>query len=102
VCDGVRQLAAGVDVLVHEALLTSAVSASLLEWNAGARAVGALAADVGAATLVLTHLIPAPESTADAELFVNEVRAGGYAGSTHVARDLLRIRARVDGGPHQV
>lgn len=92
VCDGVRQLATGVDVLVHEALLTSAVRPSLLEWNAGAGAVGALAAQVDVRTLVLTHLLPAPESAADDEAFLDEVRAAGYEGPTHVARDLLRVR----------
>jgi ribonuclease Z len=94
VCDGVRQLATGVDVLVHEALLTSAVRPSLLEWNAGAGDVGALAADVGVGTLVLTHLLPAPDSATDDQAFLDEVRAAGYDGPTHVARDLLRVRAR--------
>jgi hypothetical protein len=70
VCDGVRQLASRVDVLVHEALLTSAVRPSLLDWNAGAGAVGALAAEVAVGTLVLTHLLPAPESAPDDEAFL--------------------------------
>lgn len=62
VCDGMRALARGVDVLVHQALLSSRVSPDLLEWNAGARAVGELAAQVQPGILVLTHLIPAPRS----------------------------------------
>jgi ribonuclease Z len=93
VCDGVRQLATGVDVLVHEALLTAAVRPSLLEWNAGAGDVGALAAEVGVGTLVLTHLLPAPASAADDRAFLDEVRAAGYDGPAHVARDLLRVHA---------
>ncbi|MGH9119896.1 MAG: MBL fold metallo-hydrolase [Acidimicrobiales bacterium] len=91
VCDGLRQLARGVDVLVHETLLSSRVSPALLEWNAGARAVGALAAEARPGTLVLTHLIPAPRSPEDERAFLDEVRAGGFDGSTVVARDLLRI-----------
>ena len=91
VCDGVRALALDVDVLVHEAALTSRVSAALLAWNAGARAVGELAAEVGPGTLVLTHLLPAPTSPEDERAYVAEVRAGGFDGPTLVARDGLRI-----------
>jgi ribonuclease BN (tRNA processing enzyme) len=58
VCDGIRHLADGAHVVVHEALLTAGVSPSLLEWNASARSVGALAAVTQPETLVLTHLIP--------------------------------------------
>jgi len=95
VCDGVRRLAVDVDVLVHEALLSSRVSGRLLEWNASARSVGELAAATGPRTLVLTHLIPAPMSNADEAAYLDEVRDGGFAGVTLVARDLLRIP--VDG-----
>jgi ribonuclease Z len=91
VCDGMRGLALDVDVLVHEALLSSRVSSALLEWNAGARAVGELAAETRPHTLVLTHLMPAPTSAEDERAYVDEVRAGGFDGSTIVARDLLRI-----------
>lgn len=91
VCDGVRTLSQGVDVLVHEALLSSRVSAGLLAWNAGARSVGELAADAVPRQLVLTHLLPAPRSDEDELAYVNEVRAGGYDGPVIVARDLLRI-----------
>jgi ribonuclease Z len=90
-CDGVRVLARGVDVLVHQALLSSRVSPALLEWNGGAAAVGALAAQVQPGTLVLTHLIPAPDSAATADAYVDEVRAGGFEGPTVVAHDLLRV-----------
>jgi ribonuclease Z len=91
VCDGMRGLARDVDVLVHEALLSSRVPSALLEWNAAARAVGELAAETLPHTLVLTHLIPTPTSAEDERAYVDEVRAGGFDGSTIVARDLLRI-----------
>jgi ribonuclease Z len=91
VCDGMRRLAQGVDVLVHEALLSSRVSPGLLEWNAGARSVGDLAARALVHTLVLTHLIPAPTCAEDEQAYVDEVRAGGFTGPTVVAHDLLRI-----------
>jgi ribonuclease Z len=91
VCPGIRALARDVDVLVHEALLSSRVSPRLLEWNAGAGAVGGLAAEVRPRTLVLTHLIPAPVSAADEQAYVSEVRAAGFDGPTLVAHDGLRI-----------
>ena len=43
VCDGMRKLADGAHVVIHEALLTRAVSPALLEWNASASSVGNLA-----------------------------------------------------------
>ena len=58
VCDGMRALGRNVDVLVHQALLTSRVPPEVLDWNAGAVAVGGLAAEVEPGILVLTHLIP--------------------------------------------
>ncbi len=91
VCEGVRDLARDVDVLVHQALLSSRVSPDLLEWNAGARAVGELAAQTQPRTLVLTHLIPAPTSDDDEDAYLAEVRAGGFDGPTLLARDALRV-----------
>jgi ribonuclease Z len=98
VCSGMRVLARGVDVLVHEALLTSRVRPALLEWNAGSRQIGELAASVDPGVLVLTHLIPAPRSTEDEVAYVEEVRAGGFEGTTIVARDLLHIPVQKPGG----
>jgi len=91
VCDGVRALGRDVDVLVHQALLTSRVSPELLEWNAGAVAVGGLAAELQPGILVLTHLIPAPRSVDHQQKYLDEVRAGGFEGSTLVAHDGLRV-----------
>jgi len=97
VCDGMRQLATHADVLVHETLLSAAVPPSYLTWNAGARAVGELAASSHIGRLVLTHLIPAPTTPEEAQAYIAEVRAGGYTGPTDVARDLLRIPAAPRG-----
>jgi ribonuclease Z len=91
VCEGMRQIADGVDVLVHEALLSTKVPAALLEWNAGAAAVGELAVVAQPRTLVLTHLLPAPKSAEDHEAYLAEVRAGGFNGPTIIAHDLLRV-----------
>jgi ribonuclease Z len=91
VCDAMDELTQGVDVLVHQALLPGRVSAGLLDWNASARAVGELAARTAPRTLVLTHLIPAPNSPSEERKYVDEVRAGGFAGRVLVANDLLEI-----------
>jgi ribonuclease Z len=93
VCDGMHRLAAGADVLVHEALLTAAVSPGLLEWNASARRVGELAASTRTRQLVLTHLLPAPATPDEEDAFVVEAREGGYGGPVFVARDLLHVSA---------
>ena len=42
-------------------------------------------------TLMLTHLIPAPTSAADEDLFVDDIRRGGYEGKVVVARDLSSV-----------
>ena len=91
VCDGMRGLAAGADVLVHEALLTGRVSPALLDWNASARSVGELAALVRPRLLVLTHMIPAPTTDDDERAYLDEVHDGGFTGRTVVAHDLLRL-----------
>ena len=91
VCDGMRKLVDGAHVVIHEALLTTAVSPSLLEWNASARSVGTLAMHGRPHTLVLTHLIPAPRSAQDEAAFLDEVRVGGFNGHTVIAHDLLRL-----------
>jgi ribonuclease Z len=91
VCDGMRQLARGADVLVHEALLGASVRPALLEWNASATAVGELARSAGVGHLVLTHAIPPPNSEAIRQRYLDDVMAGGYTGPVLVASDLDRV-----------
>jgi ribonuclease Z len=85
---GVAALAAGADVLVHQALRSDLVPADALTWNASAGSVGTLAAELGVGHLVLTHLMPIPRGEDDEQAFVTEARAGGYRGPITVARDL--------------
>lgn len=94
----VEELAAEADVLVHEVFRRAAVEGLLSDadaiaaYHSEARDVGALAARAGVRRLVLTHLIP-PIRDADDELgFVEDVRAGGFAGELLVGRDLIAIR----------
>ncbi len=113
-CEEVLALAAGAEVLVHEAVLGSRVAgepwgASILGYHAEAEALGRLlaggarrcaAAGAGAGrgnaasgppTLLLTHLIPAPAGEAEEREYAAAVRRGGYAGRVVVARDLTRV-----------
>ena len=79
VCDGMRALAADVDVLVHESVLSELASPATLSWNAGVATVGRMASSVGVRALVLTHLLPAPRTPAHHDKYIAEARdrAGG-------------------------
>lgn len=90
-CEGMRRLAEGADVLVHEALLADAVHPRLLDWNASASAVGDLARSAGVGSLALTHAIPPPNSDAERQRYIDDVRAAGYTGPVLVAADLDRL-----------
>lgn len=99
VCDEVGALAAGADVLVHEACRTTAMAGliagtpfeSIFEYHADTVALGALARAAGVGHLVLTHLIPAPVSAADEQAFAADVRSGGYDGMLTVGTDLFTV-----------
>ncbi len=103
VCDEVAELAAGVDVLVYEAMRFSFFDGLpphrhyVMDYHADTRLIGEQAAALGVPTLILTHLIPAPSDDADRQLFVDEVRAGGFDGEVIVADDLFTT-AVGDGG----
>jgi ribonuclease Z len=99
VCDEVRDLAAGADVLVHEACRTSAMAdliagtpfETIFDYHADTVALGALAADACVGHLALTHLIPPPVDPAGEQAFSDDIRDGGYTGPLTVGRDLSTI-----------
>jgi ribonuclease Z len=99
VCGEVEALSTGADVLVHEACRTAAMQASIagtpferiFDYHADTVALGGLAARAGVGHLVLTHLIPAPTTSAHEAAFEHDVRAGGYDGPLTVGHDLLTI-----------
>jgi ribonuclease Z len=97
VCDEVADLAVGTDVLVYEAMRFSEVRALpeqrrfILDYHADTVAIGRQAEDLGVSRLVLTHLLPPPESEADEQAFEDDVRSGGYTGDVVVARDLTTV-----------
>jgi ribonuclease Z len=98
VCSGVEELADGADLLIHEAVRASAASPKLLAWNASAESVGALAKRANVRHVVLTHLLPPPQSADDEAGFVVDARRGGFVGPITVARDHLRIGGLEDQG----
>ena len=99
VCAEVEALAAGAAVMVHEACrrtaLADAVAGTVIEtifsYHADTVELGAMAERSGVPHLVLTHLIPAPTTAAEAEAFVADVRSGGYTGQVTVGSDLLTV-----------
>lgn len=105
VCDEVRHLARGADVLVHEACRTTAMRPviagtafeSIFDYHADTVALGAMVRDAGVGHLVLTHLIPPPANDDDVRAFADDVRSGGYDGLLTVGEDLLSVSV---GGAH--
>jgi len=97
VCDEVAELAAGCDVLVYEAMRFEPIERLpehrrfILDYHADTRLIGRQAAELGVPILVLTHLIPAPDTDAARQAFVDDVRAGGFEGELIVADDLTSV-----------
>jgi ribonuclease Z len=95
VCPALEKIATGATVLVQEAFRPDAVPAGLLSepeaiaaYHSEVGAIGEMAARAGLGALMLTHLIPPPESEEEKVGFVDEVRAAGYEGPVIVADDL--------------
>lgn len=95
VCDEIEQLAAGAEVLVHEACRSDVVRASgkdfIAEYHADTERLGAMAERAGVGALVLTHLEPAPLTESDTTAFAEEVRRGGFTGRLVVGEDLTTV-----------
>ena len=94
---GAAALAAGADVLVYEAMRFERIRQRpphlqfILDYHADTPRIGAQAAELGVPILVLTHLIPPPESDDDVQAFVDDIRTAGYAGELVVAEDLSQV-----------
>jgi ribonuclease Z len=99
VCDEVLDLAAGADVLVHEACRISAMAPliagtpfeAIFDYHADTVPLGRLAEAAGVGHLVLTHLIPPPTDAASEQAFADDVRDGGYTGVLTVGYDLFTL-----------
>jgi ribonuclease Z len=99
VCAEVEGLSVGADVLVHEACRTSAMAPliagtvfeTIFSYHADTVELGAMAARAGVPHVVLTHLIPPPDASGDADTFVQDLRDGGYDGRVTVGEDLATV-----------
>ncbi len=93
------------DVLVYEAMRFSFFDGMperrrfVTDYHADTPLIGKQAAELGVATLVLTHLIPAPATKAEKQLFVDDIRSGGYEGEVIVADDLDTVAIGSGGLP---
>jgi ribonuclease Z len=95
-CDGLDELCAGADVLVHTAVRRDLIEAiglprlnDVLDYHSSVPDVAATAARGGVTTLVLTHLVPAPTAGTEGEW--HEQAAASFDGTIHVAADLLAV-----------
>lgn len=98
--DALIELARGADVLVHEAMLESALRTitdgnaprlmeHLLRSHSTTEEVGRVAAAAGVGTLVLSHLVPAGPNLTD-EMWIEGVRRH-YRGRIIVGRDGMEL-----------
>jgi ribonuclease BN (tRNA processing enzyme) len=101
--DNLIKLAAGADVLVHEALYTSAVDRmvagvanattlkkSIISHHTSVEDAGRVAQAAGVKTLVLSHLVPADDPSITEEMWLQAARSY-FRGSVIVGEDLLEI-----------
>ncbi|MBT3941518.1 MAG: MBL fold metallo-hydrolase [Chloroflexi bacterium] len=96
VCDEVGLLAEGADVLVHEAMLSEAVIGtpreSIMHYHSDSVGIGETAKSAGVKSLMLTHMIPAPDAIENGVArYEAAVRSGGFTGSLVVGEDLDRV-----------
>jgi ribonuclease BN (tRNA processing enzyme) len=101
--DAVIALARGADVLVHEAMMPSAVDRlvanvpnasdlkrSILSHHTAAEDAGRVAQAAGVGTLVLSHLVPAEDPTLPEEAWIEAARRS-FRGRVILGRDLLEV-----------
>lgn len=91
VCPEVATLAAGSDIVVYEAMRIDGIAPGLrhiAEYHSVTSEIGRQMEEVGIPRLMLTHLIPQPETEEAKQLFADDVRAAGYTGELIVADDL--------------
>lgn len=72
-------------------LIAGTVFEAIFSYHADTVELGEMAARAGIPHVVLTHLIPPPETSADAENFAADLRNGGYEGRITVGEDLTLI-----------
>jgi ribonuclease Z len=97
ICPQLELFAAGADILVHEAFSSDMMLAAgqppsrvenLAHHHADARDVGEMAGRLGVPELIITHMVPSPQTPEAIDTFERAIRAGGYAGNLTIADDL--------------
>lgn len=97
ICPQVETLAANADILVHEAFSSDLLHAAgqpasrienLAHHHADARDVGELASRLDVPELVITHMVPSPQTPQTVAAFENAIRDGGYGGKLTISDDL--------------
>jgi ribonuclease Z len=95
-CDGLDELCAGADMLVHTVVRPDLIEPlglprlrDVLDYHSSVEDAARTAARGGVGTLVLTHLVPAPPPGAEAE-WIEPARAH-FDGAVVVAHDLLTL-----------
>lgn len=104
VCQEVEDLAHDADLLVHEACRSTALAPviagttfeTIFSYHADTVALGAMAQRTGVPHVMLTHLIPPPDTVDQAEAFAQDVRDGGYQGRVTVGEDLVMVALGAD------
>lgn len=99
VCEEVETMAAGADVLVHEACRVSALATAvtgtpfetIFSYHADTVELGAMAQRARVSQTVLTHLIPAPRGADEEATFRDDLIQGGYTGRILVGHDLAEV-----------
>ncbi len=98
VCRQIGELSRDVDVLVHEAIRAEGLSdvvsdpEALLAYHSECSQIGSMAQQAGVRQLVLTHLVPSPDTPEEMAAFEKDVRSGGYRGNVVVANDLTTVQ----------
>jgi ribonuclease Z len=97
-CPGLDELCAGADVLVHTVIRRDLLEPlniprlnDVFDYHSTVEDAAKTAARGGVKTLVLTHLVPAPQPEAEQE-WADRARAH-FDGTVVVARDLVTVDA---------
>jgi len=63
----------------------------ILDYHADTRLIGKQAAELGVTTLMLTHMIPPPNTPEAVALYEADIRDAGYEGELFVSNDLDKV-----------
>lgn len=107
-CAGLDALCAGAGALVQTAIRTDVLAnlplqrlKDVCDYHSSVEDAAGTAQRAGIATLVLTHLLPAPADEAAEQAFAALATGTGFDGEVVVARDLVRVPVAAVPGAEQ-